>query len=307
MSVVLISILVVVTINVHINEFGLFGNVKGKPIRIYTEERTSKYLLSFNWIPQNFDAVLFGPSYSDIEMDTRKLEGLSVYNLSMNGANISELKYPLENVIKSNRLKVIIVCLSPYLTKDSGKKTNAIDPREYWSTLGSLFTLKYYLKKHLALSDVDKDPFRDSWFGFRHNEYNVYENYDVKKEIEARHKQMVDGKYNIKIDTKAIQELGDVLDLARMHDIKILAYYYPTHKKIFETQQYQVEIKKYRSQVEELLTPDDIVIDFNTEEFNYIRDDYETFSDGSHLSPVGGNRLIMVIQEFINRHNLDTL
>jgi len=307
LSAVLSSILVVVSFNVYINEFGLFGNVKGKPIRIYSDERTIKYLLSFNWIPQNFNAILFGPSLSDIEMDTKKLDGLNVYNLSMNGANISELKYPLENVIKSNKLKVLIICLDPYLTKDSGKKTSAIDPQEYWSTLGSLFTLKYYLKKYLALNNVENDPFRDSWYGFRYNDIDIYENYNAKEEIEARHKLIVDGKYKIKTDPVAIEELSDILALARKHDIKILAYYYPVHKKIFETHQYQVEIKRYRAQVEELLTSDDVVLDFNTEEFNYIRDDYETYSDVSHLSSVGGNRLIRVIQEYIYKYNLNIL
>jgi hypothetical protein len=300
-------VIVVVSFNVYINEFGLFGNVKGKSIRIYTEERTTKYLLSFNWIPQNFNAVLFGPSYSSIEMDTKRLEGLNVYNLSINGANISELKYPLENLIKSDKIKVLIVCLDPYLTKDSGKKTSAIDPKEYWSTLGSLFTLKYYLKKYLALNNIENDYFRDSWSGFRYNDIDVYKEYNSKEEIEATRKFILNGKYEIKIDAIAIRELADIMALARERNIKIFAYYYPVHKKIFETKLYQQEINKYRKQMIRLLTSDDVILDFNVDEFNYIRDDYDTYSDGSHLSAVGANKVINVIQEYIYKYNLSVL
>ena len=48
----LLLILGVVSINVYINEFGLFGNVKGKEYRVHTYEKTTKYLFSYNYIPE---------------------------------------------------------------------------------------------------------------------------------------------------------------------------------------------------------------------------------------------------------------
>ena len=39
-----------------------------------------------------------------------------------------------------------------------------------------------------------------SWYGFRYNDIDIYENYNAKEEIEARHKLIVDRKYKIKAD-----------------------------------------------------------------------------------------------------------
>lgn len=297
----------VVTFNIYKNEFGLFGNVKGDKIRIYDNERTTKYLLSFNWIPQNFDAFLFGPSLSDIEMDTSQIEDIKVYNVSMNGANISELKYPVENLINSNKMKLMIVCLDPYLTKNSGKKTSAINPKEYWSTLGSLFTIKYYLKKYLALKNPQKDPFVDSWYGYRHNNHDVYKKYDAKERINSTYKAMEEGSYSINIDKTAIEELNYIFELARENNVKILGYYYPRHKKIVETNLYKEEYSKYRTQIEKILKSEDIIIDFNTDKFDNIRNRYDTYSDGSHLSKEGGRKVIKVINDKISELNLGKL
>lgn len=300
-------IISVVGFNIYKNEFGLFGDVEGKKIRIYNEERTTKYLLSFNWIPQNFDAFLFGPSLSDVEMDTSKIKNLKIYNLSLNGANISELKYPVENLIKSKKMKLMIVCLDPYLTKNSGKKTSGIDPREYWSTLGSLFTIKYYLKKYLALQYPKQDVYRDSWSGFRYNNYDVYKKYDSKERIESAYNSIQNGTYEIPVDQMAIKELKDVLKLARNYNIQILAYYYPRHKRIVETKLYQEEYGRYKDQIKRILKPQDIVIDFNTKKYDYIRSKYSTYSDGSHLSTEGGEKMIDALNEVIIKYKLGEL
>ena len=55
------------------DDFGLFGSDGEK--RIWTREKTSKYLLSHRYVPENFDGLLIGPSYSDLNFDTRTIEG----------------------------------------------------------------------------------------------------------------------------------------------------------------------------------------------------------------------------------------
>jgi len=110
----------------------------------------------------------------------------------------------VENVITKGHMKLMIVCLDPYLTKNHGKKTSAIDPKEYWSTLGSLLTIKYYIKKYLALRYPKKDHFRDSWSGYRFNNYDVYKKYNAKEKIDASAQAAMNGNYKIEVDPIAV-------------------------------------------------------------------------------------------------------
>ena len=162
-SSVLISICIITAIvlfNVYVNEYGLFGNTKGMSINIWNNERTSKYLLSFNYIPTNFEGILIGPSVSD-NLDTKKISGFKIYNASIDGGNISELKYIVENVIQRGNLKFIIICLSPYITKDHGPKTSDISQQKYWGALGSKEILYRYLYKLFTILGLRYDIYND--------------------------------------------------------------------------------------------------------------------------------------------------
>src|SRR5579864_3138682 len=76
-------------INYKINFYGLFGDVRGTKYFIYDNERTTKYLFGYNYIPHNFDGLLVGSSFSD-NWDTGELTGIHMYNVSLNGGNITE-------------------------------------------------------------------------------------------------------------------------------------------------------------------------------------------------------------------------
>jgi len=58
---------------------------------------------------------------------------------------------------------------------------------------------------------------------------------------------------------------------------------------------------RYRKQIDNLLRPEDIVIDFNSNEYDYIRSKYSTYSDGSHLSSEGGRQIIEVLNNTIEK------
>ncbi|MGD0280244.1 MAG: hypothetical protein ABSC11_13195, partial [Smithella sp.] len=134
--------------NLYMNEYGLFGDVRGKSKIFCNNERTSKYLLSYKYIPTNFEGILIGPSLSD-NLNTKDISGFKIYNTSISGGNISELKLIAENVIQKGNLKFIIICLNYYITKDHGCKTSHMNPQEYWGSLGSKETIKLYIERIL--------------------------------------------------------------------------------------------------------------------------------------------------------------
>ena len=289
----------VISFNVYMNEFGLFGDAKGKALKIYGYEKTTKYLFSYNYIPANFDGILIGPSLSDQMMDTREFKKYKVYNLSMDGGNISELKYAVDNVLKYGHLKVMIICLDPYITINHGTKSSQINPREYYSTLGSLFILKYYVYKILGIRYKE---FQDETIGFTHNEYPDKDKNSTKhidelvKEFNT--KDIKSDLYSLHVDKIAFQELSEIIKDARKKSVQIIAYYYPRPKRIFEHKNYYQDYLLYKEMIDNLLSiNEDIVIDFNTPKYNYIRDNDSLYSDGLHLTKKGAIEVIKVLEK----------
>lgn len=232
-------IIFVISTNIYINEFGLFGNVKNKQYRVYVDEKTTKYLYSFNYIPSNFDGILVGPSLSDQMMNTQKIENHKIYNLSMDGGNISELKFAIDNVLKFGNIKTFIICLDPYITKNSGTKSSQINKKEYYGSLGSLFIIKYYVKKYLEYKKMGTNSiYYDSYWGYTDNEY-AKKDEDSTLNINKNLSSLDNNNYDyssLKIDKVAYNELKEVIERVRKNNIKIVAYYYPTPKKYLNIQ-----------------------------------------------------------------------
>jgi hypothetical protein len=128
-------------LNYYIDIFGLFRGTGNR--KVYINERTSKYLYSYRYIPENYDAVLI--DYLFLRILTPNLLRLNVYNASIMSANITELNLLMENILSKGKMKAVIICLDPYITKDHGRKTSTMIPQEYWGALGSTNLLRTYL------------------------------------------------------------------------------------------------------------------------------------------------------------------
>jgi hypothetical protein len=270
----------VVSFNAYMNEYGLFGDVKGKSIKIYGDERTSKYLLSFNYIPSNFDGLLIGPSVSD-NIDSKDLIGCRIYNASINGATIAELKILVDNVLSKGNLKCVIICLFPILTESGEKRTSRMVPREYWSSLGSINTLDFYRTKLLVSYGGKYDYF---------NEYGRYD-YNLRKEGKDTRKFIRERADEIKpdepiaVNDRAYKEMDALLKSLRAKGVRIFAYYHPIPQEYFAL--YEKSYRTYQEKINALFLPSDVVWDYNTAEFADFRKDYTNYCDEIHLSRKG--------------------
>lgn len=276
------------------DDFGLFRSHDSR--RIWTREKTSKYLMSFKYIPENFNAVLVGSSVS-ANLDTRKVTSYEMYNLSMNSGNITELKYPLEVLMKSGKIKAVVFCLYDYTTKDSGVKGNQLDKKEYF---GSLFSdipfdiLKNKVKYKLLKRGYD--VFRSSSNGF--NDFNMSKK--CIKFTEVSKKYMENPRSKMIIDERAFEELNDLLIDLRQNDIKIYAYFYPIYKEWFEVFVNNGEWNNYKERIMTLFNREtDMIWDLNTAEYDYISKNPESYSDG-HLSDKGAEEVLKVIDKFLS-------
>lgn len=284
-------IFIFIGINIYINSFGIFFNSLNLK-KIYTDERTTKHLFTYNYIPNNFDSVLIGPSLSDIEMDTKKLANGNIYNLSLNSGNISELKILVDNVIRTKKLKSIIICLDPYIFKDSGRKTSKINDYEIFSSIGSMLNIKLYLYKILYDLNLKYNVYSNSEYGYRKNDpgVNFTDTEVLKKER------------TINIDDKALDEFSNLLETLRSNNTKIYAYFYPRYYLEFKNITYKKQYDEFVKRISVFFTYQDIVWNFNDKEYLYINSNFSSYSDGTHLSINGANNILKVIQGKLNAH-----
>ena len=285
-------VLFVIGLNYYSDDFGLFRSHSER--RIWALEKTSKYLMSFKYIPENYNAVLVGSSVS-ANLDTRKLAGYKVYNLSMNSGNITELKYPLDVLIESGKIKAVIFCLYDYTTKNSGVKGNQLSEKEY---LGSLYStipfevMKYKIKFKLGMGN---DVFKYSQNGF--NNFNITKTH-VKFDV-VNFEYMQKPKIEMHIDGTAYEELKVIIDRLHKRNIRIYGFFYPIYKDWFEIYEKNGSWIEYKNRILGVFDETkDVIVDMNTEDYIYISSSKGSYTDG-HLSNDGAEEVLKVINELI--------
>jgi hypothetical protein len=278
------ALAVLIPLNMYADPYGLFRSSRTRSLPVYGEERIAKYLYSLRYIPENFDGILLGSSVSD-NLDPRQFSGYRIYNASINGGNVEDLRPIAENVYGKSTLKLTIVCIHRYLTLDHDRKTDLMTPRQYWGALGSPQLLTAYLSA-LAVRR-----------GLVHGEYDemgtLREGADVdvatvRKTIDKavgaiRRGQASVGNYSI--DPVALAGLDHVLTTARRRSQRMLVFYPPVPAPILAIR--SAEFARYRDTVSSLLRPGDAVVDFNDPSYVDLRADLRNFEDAVHLSKSG--------------------
>lgn len=280
-------------LNIALNDFGLFYNREN--IRIWTRPKTSKHLFSYRYIPDNFKGILIGSSVST-NVDTKLFAEHKIYNLSMEGANTTELEVCATNVLQRGELETLIISLSPYMTKNCGIKGSEIGPQEYLGSIFSLLPLKITINKFRTLfKSESQDKFRKSEWGY--TDINFGENVEAFYE-EVRGFQ-VNPNVKIVINDNAIKSLKNIITSARERGVKVVAYfhplYYQRHNEYIENGSWQT----YKEKMSELFLVDDILWDMNTSDYDYLRKEMKYYTSMEHLSQEGADILASVIRDSI--------
>lgn len=287
---------IIAGINYYIDIYGLFRGKKER--KVYINERTSKYLFSMRYIPENYEGVIAGPSLSD-NLNPEKIKGFKIYNASIMGINVTEMNYLLNNIIDKGHLKFAIICLGRYLTKDHGRKSAHIDPKEYWGALGSTNLLKTYLLYGIRKYDLAPGRYApqiynsDGWNNFELEMHNL----NAKDSIERRVRDKVID--TISIDPVAYEELDFILKKFRSHNIQVIGYYSPVPYGI-----YQLDIEAYKDfekRIGALFSGNDILLNLNEEKYKAINSDYGMFIDHGHLSHKGQDFVLQQLDSILHK------
>lgn len=300
MSISIFLLIAFVATNYIVDLYGLFHDTKGRKIEAYADERVSKYLFSFNYIPTNFEGILIGPSLSD-NLNTQKIESYKIYNASMMGANISDLKPLVLNTINNGDIKILVVCLDPYITKDFGKKSSVIDKKQYYSALGSVTLLKTYLIKFIREQQILPSKFKEVYI----NPYG-YNDFDEEFAVEDPEKKIMKmvtlkKQEEMHVNKNAFKELEYVLDYARSKNIQIVGYFSPIPYQILKIN--DKNYYEYQSKIKSLFHRDDILINLNDEKYKNITSDFTTFIDHGHLSKKGQDFVLRELELVLSKIN----
>lgn len=273
---------IIVGVNWYIDIYGLFRGKKNR--NMYINERTSKYLFSLRYIPENFDGFIAGPSLS-ANLNPEAIPEFKIYNASIMGVNITELDYLIDNMVDRGHMKFAILCLGPYLTMNHGKKAASIDRKEYYGALGSTNLLRTYLLYFVRKYNLA--PYR-----YAQNIYNTvgWDNFELEMEgLDA--KDTIAAKVarhdidKTAIDSVALQELGQTLVKLRQKHVKVIAYFSPVPYQLYQLG--KSDYHNYETKISSLFTPDDILINLNADQYKQTNADYHTFIDHGHLSGNG--------------------
>lgn len=116
---VLTAIALVLCVNftaaVTLDPYGIFRNPRSRKLTVVFAARKAKFLLSKRYVPTNFDALLIGPSSSE-NWDPAFIPGVTMYNESTLGANVTEEKRIVDQALPRGRFKLAICILYPTMT-----------------------------------------------------------------------------------------------------------------------------------------------------------------------------------------------
>jgi len=288
---------VVVPLNMYVDVYGLFRPAHGRRLSLYGEERLAKYLHTFRYIPENFDGVLLGSSVSD-NLETGRLGRYRIYNASINGGNIEDLKPLAENLFRRGELQLTVFCIHRYLTLDHVKKTDLMNPRQYWGALGSPQLIAAYVSGLAIRSGYLQPAFEECGARRSGLDGDVAQS---RKAIDDALDGIANGTAlagNYTIDPVALAELREILAAARRHSRRMLVFHPPLPASVLALR--TAQFAHYRDTINALLQPGDLLVDFNGPQYTEMRADYGNFADAVHLSHAGAGHVMSELEKALD-------
>jgi len=292
-----IFVLVIVSVNVYFDLYGVFRDAKGRALAVHYNERISKYLLSYQYIPDNYQGVVIGTSLSanvDVTPDTHEL-----YNASVMGANIGELRPILQKCVDGG-IKKVIFCLSPYMLKDADAKEVELSKKLYYSALGSKNLLETYIVAGIRHFDLLPGKYPKDQIDA--NGVNRFEKMYLSGSVDKKIEDVLSRERSERfiLNDKAIEVLKDIVALMHDNGIEYGFYFHPVPKKFYEGKldHYQ----EFENTIREIISADKIV-DFNSEDYAWFTENDANYVDHGHLSSDGSKKLGRMLNErFLNQN-----
>ncbi len=272
-------------VNASLDLYGIFHDPTGRKLPGYGDDRLAKYLLNARYVPMNFDSLLIGPSVS-ANWPVTDIDTLSIYNESLNGADIVELKSLVDNSMASWRPKVALLIITPFVTLSHEFKTVPMTPSLRSRALGSLnlvYAYKEWLLHRLGRATPAFDPVGSEDFG------------DRRIPLNDTLKSMLDpAKSDFDIDPEAMQAYLGLVKELQSREVPIVFIIPPMAEELYRPK--QKALTTYADMVLRMSAERDHVIDFTSDEFKDLwSTEADNFTDGVHLRQAAAAKLTGII------------
>jgi hypothetical protein len=278
-----------IAINTSADVYGLYRPTQARRLNVYGDARIAKYLLSSNYVPENFNAILIGGSFS-ANWDMTAVQKLRVYNESLNGGNIVEEKAIAEAAISRPGISTAFILVHPALTYSHDFMTVRIAPRLKYSSLGSIslwaaYKDMAYIRLHRSIQNYDYAGTED--FG------------TLATEMPPNMKRFWSGGDHFDIDPIAIAAYQDLIAEFRAHHVHLVFIVPPTFEGLLQAK--RTAFPSYIALIRAYSTPEDNWIDFNSAQYSNFRAIRTNFPDGVHLTPEAAKMVVSDINAKLNQ------
>lgn len=287
-----------VLLNVFLDVFGLFGFKDKDRVRVYGEERFSKYLMTFEYVPENFEGVILGPSLS-ANLNPDYIQNKNYYNASLMGARIKNILSLATNLIENNTsIKEAIVCIHPYVTSNVGTdESDYMNPDTYWKAFGSVNLLRVYGLGIIRNFNLWPNKYPKNQYNI--NGSNSFEPLFKVENVSNRILEEVDNVKISEFDIRADQrkDFEELLTLLQTNNIRTFVYYHPVPFLLYQAHSQKMD--NYWEQLLSGVNRDEGEIlrfyNFNNPSFFGFSKDLSNYIDHGHLSKKGQEILIQEI------------
>lgn len=290
-SMVMLVCLLFVAVNTSFDVYGLFRDARGRELIGVDDERTSKYLLSYSYIPENFDALLIGSSVTG-NWDVSHIGAFRVYNASLSGGNVTEEQAIVDRILRKGRIKLAICVVHPYMTESHGFKAVTMNSKEFWSALGSMKLLKAYWARLRVATGRARMEFDKNGTAY----------WPVPKVMNPHLAAIMKPGTDFDVDDIALRQYISIIQDLREHGAQIVVVVPPLYQRILDSK--QAALQRYYARMLPIFSKADLVIDFNAPEFVDFRRNRDNFGDGVHLTVSGAHAIVGMLNERIQEFEI---
>jgi len=277
-----------IAVNLALDPWGLYHAPRSRKLPVYGDGRVGKYLLNTRYVGANFNGILIGSSMT-ANWNMGLLRQARIYNESLDAGTVLEEKTLVEQVLQRPGIEVAFLVQDPYFTHESAFRTVTLTPQLWRASLGSDNLLNVY--KDMARERLGKPA---TSIGA-----NGAERFDhLPSKLNATLQQLWQPGTAFAVDPAAYKAYRELVDMLRAHHVQIVFLMPPVFEGILEPK--QAEHQDYVRRFATFRQPGDLVIDFNTSDFQDFRSRRENFFDGIHLVSGAADQIVMLLSRQVD-------
>lgn len=267
-----------------LDPYGIFRSARGRKLYAYDFERSAKFFLNRNYVPENYDALLIGPS-SCSNWYLPVIAGHHFYNESLPGGNAAEGDLLTHEALQRGHYKVAIVVLFPTMTA-SHVVNQKMDASSLEEAIGS-FHLYYNAAAQLLVSK-----------GMRFHKSHAGPNGESELPYTRSLTPIKFENAYFAIDPMGAQQLQHIVKQLQDHGTRVVYLIPPASEPTLELN--AANFAQWKQRILPQL-PSAPLLDMNEPSYLALRSNMDNYIDVFHMEPEGAARATQMMAEWLTK------